>query len=234
MTDTPRPIRTRSRWPWVIGAIAAAIVVVLVILALTGGFGGRSAAQPTASSATPSAAPSSTSAADPAPTGCLGGPTIDINMLRAAQKAAPHTSNGAVEFTTAFVRWLYRYPVPSQAEATEAQQFAIATDAAAGYRDLAAGLAKNPNMSNGAVDVGTPFHLSTVTGVWNLESYSADTATVSVAAAFVVSGVMSPTMSSASTLTVKWQDGAWRLYSGEYKRTTAQLYSIGTKFTGGC
>ncbi len=230
MTDTPRPIRTRSRWPWVIGAIAAAIVVVLVILALTGGFGGRSAAQPT-SSATPSAAPSSTSAADPAPTGCLGGPTIDTNMLRAAQKAAPHTSNGAVEFTTAFVRWLYRYPVPSQAEATEAQQFAIAQGSSIA---LPASVAKNTNPSGGAVDDGTPFHLSTVTGVWNLESYSDPTATVSVAGAFVVSGVMSPTMSSASTFTVKWQDGAWRVFSGEYKRTPAQLYSIGTKFTGGC
>jgi len=232
MTDAPRPLRTRSCWPWVIGAIAAAVVVVLVILALTGGFGGRSTAQPT-SSGTVSAAPS-TSAADLAPTGCLGGVTIDDNMLRTAQQQAPHTSNGAVEFTTAFVRWLYRYPVPTQAEASAAQQFAIATDAAPSYKDLAAGLAKSPNMSNGAVDDSATFHLSTVNGVWNLESYAGDSATVSVAAAFVVNGVMSPTMSSASTLTVKWQDGAWRVYSGEYKRTPAQLHQIGTAFTGGC
>lgn len=230
MTDTPRPIRTRSRWPWVIGAIAAAVVVVLVVLALTGGFGGRSAAQPT-SSGTPSAVPSTTAAADPAPTGCLGGSTIDDNMLRIAQQSAAHTSNGAVEFTTAFVRWLYRYPVPMQTEASAVQQFAIAQGSSI---DLAASVAKNTNPSGGAVDDGTPFHLSTTTGVWNLESYADDTATVSVAAAFVVSGVMSPTISSASTFTVKWQNGVWRVFSGEYKRTPAQLYSIGTKFTGGC
>jgi hypothetical protein len=34
-------------------------------------------------------------------------------MVLSAEKLAPHTTNGAVEVATAFVRWLNQYPYPS-------------------------------------------------------------------------------------------------------------------------
>lgn len=231
MTDAPRPVRTRPRWPWIVGALAL-LVVLVVVFALTAPRGGDDRAVP----ATTPPAPTSTSGGDAAaqPTGCLGGSNRDAAMVRAAQKAAPHTSNGAVEFTTALVRWMFRVPTATPAEAGEVSKFAVASDASDSFKDLATALAKTPNPSAGIVQDGKPFYLSTVPGVWNLESYEGDTATVSIGSAYVVDGAMSPTLRAASTFTVKWEDGAWRLVSGEYKRSTQELFSIGTQFTGGC
>jgi hypothetical protein len=231
MTDAPRPIRTRPRWPWIVGALAV-LVVLVVVAALTAPRGGDDRAVPATNTLAPTATSTGSSTAQP--TGCLGGPKRDAAMVRAAQKAAPHTSSGAVEFTTALVRWMFRAPTATPAEADEVSKFAVASNASDSFKDLAAAIAKNPNPSAGVVEDGKAFYLSTVPGVWNLESYEGDTATVSVGSAYVIDGAMSPTLRAASTFTVQWENGAWRLVSGEYKRTTQELFSIGTQFTGGC
>lgn len=232
MSEEPRPIRTRPRWPWIAGIAAAIVIALVLILALTGGFG--SARSDATKTSTPTPRVTVTSTADAAPTGCLGGKTRDAAMLHAAQKAAPHTSSGAVEFAAALVRWTFRSPVASPAEADEVSQFAIASDASASFKDLAAQVASNPNPSGGMVPDGTPWYLSTIPGVWNLESYAGDTATVTIGTAYVVNGALSPTLRASSTFTVKWENGGWHLLSGEYRRTTQELFSIGTPFTGGC
>lgn len=219
----------RRRWPWI---TAIVIVVVAIIMALVAVNLNQHPARPEVSN-TPT--PTRTQPpADAAPTGCLGGHDRDAAMLLAAQKAAPHTTTGAIEVAAAMVRWSFRYPSPSIAEDEQISAAIISKSASPEFRDLAGASQKNPNLSGGAVADRTPFYLSTSPGVWYLESHSKNSATVSIAAGYVVDGALSPQLRSSTTFTLLWQDGAWRIKSGSITRTTEDLFQIGTPFTGGC
>ena len=152
-------------------------------------------------------------------------------MVLAAQKAAPHTSNGAVEFATSYVRWLTRYPVPSSAEAETIAGAAIVDPSS--YK-LVSSLASDPNLSGSLVPNGQPFYVSTVPGVWNLESYSGDTAEVSVGAGLLINGELHPQFRISAMLTLKWKDDAWRVDHANQSRPTEELFSVGTGYTKGC
>lgn len=153
-------------------------------------------------------------------------------MVLAAQTAAPHTSNGAVEFATAMMRFLYQYPYPSTSDAQAVQSAAIASDAET--KDLVAFFAGNPNVSGGFVPDGQDYYRSTVPGVYHLESFSGDEVVVTVGSGIVVDGALDTTMRGSITFTVAWEDGAWKFVSSNGTRTTEDLYAIGTAFTGGC
>ena len=97
--------------------IGAVIVVAIVIAYVTGRNSGTTPAGPTSAPvATVTATASGGTDTDAAPTGCLGGEARTNAMLLSAQKAAQHSTYGAVEVATAFYRWSYRYPVPSTAD----------------------------------------------------------------------------------------------------------------------
>ena len=103
----------RNRWIWIVGIVAVVVIVIGVVLATTLN---HPTATPTATASTPVRTAQPT---DTAPTGCLGGNARDANMLLVAQKAAPHTTNGAVEVAAALVRWTFRSPSFSTDEASE-------------------------------------------------------------------------------------------------------------------
>jgi hypothetical protein len=230
---TARP--PRRKWPWIIGAaiVVAALIVGVSIYYRDTPTGPVTDATPVAtSSATPTGA--ATIGADPAPTGCLGGNGRDAAMVIAAQKAAPHTSNGAVEVAAALVRWAYRYPYPSSEDATAVANAIVSNEAPANFKDLAGFYATNPNVSGGLVGDGVNYSLSTVPGVWHLESYSGDEAEVSVGTGLVVDGALSTTLRASATISLVWEDGVWKSGGLGATRTTEELYSIGTAFTGGC
>ena len=155
-------------------------------------------------------------------------------MVLAAQKAAPHTQTGAVELAAAMVRWSFRYPGTSVADAQKISDAIISPEATATFRDLAGTAAKNPNTSGGAVPDGTPFYLTTANGVWHVESSTTDAVTVSVGAIYVINGAVSPQLKSSTTFSLVWENGGWRIKSGSIDRTTEELFSIGNAFTGGC
>lgn len=211
--------------------VAAAIVVVaavIVVLILTNGSNKTNG--PTSS---PMPTVKASQSADAAPTGCLGGRGRDAAMLLAAQKAAPHTTNGAVELATAMVRWSFRYPGTSVGDAQTVSDAIISSTASAKFKDLAGTAAQNPNTSGGAVPDGTPFYLSTSNGVWHVESNSTDAVAVSIGAVYVVNGAVSPQLRSSTTFSLVWERGAWRIKSGSIDRTTEDLFRIGEAFTGG-
>lgn len=220
----------RRIWPWFLaGAAVIATAVIALVIALRPAPANQVDATPV-----PIPTPSTTAVTDQEPTGCLGGPERDAAMLLAAQAAAPHTTNGAVEVAAAMVRWTFRYPGPGADEANQVADEVIASTAAPEFANLAAAAAANPNPSRGVVPDETPFYLSTVPGVWHVESTEPDRAEVSVGSGYVIDGELSPQLRSASTFVLVWQDGAWKLESGSLSRTTQDLYSIGTTFTGGC
>jgi hypothetical protein len=226
MTATPT---SRRRWPQILATVA--VVVVLAI----GGiiyFGSR-AATPTATPTITSSPPvNSTTTADPAPTGCLGGSSRDAAMVLTAQKTAPHTTNGAVEVATAFTRWIQRFPYPDAAEAAKLSTRIMAKPSFTD--DLTAYLAASPDLSGGIVPKGTNYYMSTVPGVWHLESGSADKVVASLGTGFVIDGTLSTTLRSSITVTLAWQGGVWKIADANGTRTTQELYTIGTAFTGGC
>jgi hypothetical protein len=222
-TSTPR-----RRWPWILAAgIVVLAIVVLVVVHFASG------TSPV--TATPTSTPTKSSSspiADAPPTGCLGGSQRDANMVLSAEKLAPHTTNGAVEVATAFVRWLNQYPYPASSTYGEIEKRGLA--ATAPTQDLTSFFAGDPNLSGGLVPDSTTYYLSTVPGVFHVESQSADTVGVSIGTGLVVQGVLSPTLRGSITVTVHWERGTWKFVSSKGTRTTEDLYSIGTQFTEGC
>ena len=218
----------RRIWPWL--AIGAALLVALVIAVVAIGHG---PAGPNSASPSPSRTSSATPVpGDADPTGCLGGEDRNAKMVLAARSAAPHTSNGAIEVATAFVRWLNQYPYPSAGDIAAVQGAALSSRAQT--KDIGAFFATNPNLSGGLVADNSPYYLSTVPGVHYLESAAPDEVTASIGTALVVDGALSATLKGSITVTVSWENGGWKFVSSKGTRTTQGLYSIGLPFTGGC
>jgi hypothetical protein len=219
--------RPRRIWPWL--RIGAAVLAALVFAIVVLGHGptGPPSASP---SKAQTSAPPVTGDADP--TGCLGGVERNAKMVLAARTAAPHTSNGAIEVATAFVRWLNQYPYPSAGDIAEVQTTALSSRAQT--KDIAAFFATNPNLSGGLVADDSPYYLSTVPGVYYLESAAPDEVTASIGTALVVGGDLSATLKGSITVTVSWESGGWKFVSSKGARTTQELYSIGLPFTSGC
>ncbi|MCS5732428.1 hypothetical protein [Herbiconiux daphne] len=220
----------RRIWPWFIaGAAVIAAAVIVLVIALRPAPTTQVDAAPV-----PTPTPSTTVVMDQEPTGCLGGPERNAAMLLAAQAAAPHTTNGAVELAAAMVRFTFRDPSVSADEAAQVEPILFASTATPQFRDLTGALPQGQNNSSGVVPNGTPFYLSTVPGVWHVESAEPDRVEVSVGAGYVVDGELSAQLRSSSTLALVWEDDTWKLESGSISRTTQDLYAIGTTFTGGC
>lgn len=224
---------TRRTWPWIVGA---AILIGALIIAGAVYFGSQTApATPTAEPTTPAASSTpapSTTPIDAEPTGCLGGETRDAAMVLAAQKAAPHTTNGAVDFAASFVRWIQRFPYPSADDTANVGVSAMAGDSV--MSDLPGYLSGQPDLSGGVVGPGVSYYMSTIPGVWNVESATDDRVEVSVGTAFVIDGALSPTLNSAITVVTVWEDGNWKIFDADGNRSPESLYSVGRPFTEGC
>ncbi|KFF57896.1 hypothetical protein JF66_22810 [Cryobacterium sp. MLB-32] len=100
--------------------------------------------------------------------------------------------------------------------------------------DLAAYIAAEPDLSGGIVAPGETYYMSTIPGVWLLESGSNDRVEVTIGTAFVINGALSPTLKSSITVVAVWEDGQWKVADANGTRTTEELYSVGRPFTGGC
>lgn len=218
----------RRKWPLiVIGVILAALIAYAIYALATNG------PQPApTSSPTPNASSSTAPEADP--TGCLVGGGLDADTLLETQRSASHTTSGAVELAAALMRWAYQYPYPSPGDAAAISDSIISEDAPESFRDLPSFFAANPNLSGGIVADGTGYRLSTVPGVWYLESAEDDEVTVSVGAGFVIDNQLSSSLKASTTVTLHWERDAWRADQLAGTRTTEELFQIGTPFTGGC
>lgn len=235
----------RSRWPYVIGAI-------IVLLGLIGGIAyvtTRPGGEPDA--ATPSSAPVATPSPSPsgsggssgagdgqegeAPTGCLGGPDRDAAMVVAAQQEAPHTGFGAVEVATAFYRFLWQYPYPSQADIDEVGATIFSEGTPESFADISGGYASaGDNPTQDYVPAGTEFQLSTTNGLWVVSEGSAgDRVEVSLGAGYVIDGALSPTRSAVNGFVMVWENDAWHVDVG-LTVDQDRLAAGGTRFTRGC
>jgi hypothetical protein len=226
----PAPAPSRLRRNWAIGALVAVVLAagVVIVLRLYAPAPERGAEERSAPDPASPPVPAETTAA--AVSGCLGGGTRDAAMVQAAQQGAGHDENGAVEVAAAFVRWLNQYPYPDDVE--QVQQTALSSEAPT--RDLVAFFDSEPDLSGGLVAESEPYWLSTVSGVYVVESAEPDTVTASIGTALVRDGELSPTLKGSITVTVAWEGDRWRFVRSEGTRTTEDLFAIGAPFGGGC
>lgn len=207
--------------------VGAAIVAAVVV------YSANQSPRTTTSSDFPT--PDATVSADPGaqPTGCLGGSARDADMLLSAQASAPHTTTGAIEVAAAMVRWIHRSPLPSAEEANLVQASVLTNDRAF-VADLPTYLAGNPDFRYGLFEDDQDFYMSTINGVWILDSASPDAVTVTVGTNYVIDGALSPRYVASLTMDIEWEDGRWRVGDAYGKRTTETLFAAGTHFTEGC
>jgi hypothetical protein len=211
-------------------ALVVLVVAAGVVIALRLSAPGPERDSPGGAGIDPAAPPDPVETTAATVSGCLGGDTRDAAMLIAAQESAGHSESGAVEVAAAFVRWLNQYPYPEDIE--RVQQEAISSEAPT--RDLVAFFDSEPDLSGGLVAESEPYWLSTVSGVYYVESAEADAVTASIGTALVRDGELSPSLKGSITVTVSWEDGRWTFVRSEGTRTTEDLFSIGTPFGGGC
>jgi hypothetical protein len=228
----PSPTKARTTWIWVV--VALIVVAAIAVFATVTMTNGKSNAEPTqnpGSSSVP--APSVTSGdSDTTPTGCLGGTGRDAAMVLEAQDLAPQTSTGAVEVAAAFVRWLNQYPYPTAEDARLIQTHALAEEAPT--QDIAGFFESGPNLSGGLVPDHTDYYLSTVAGVYHIESVSPEAASISIGTSLVENRAISPSLKGSITVSLAWEDGGWKFVSSEGTRTTEDLFAVGQDFTDGC
>lgn len=222
--------KSHRRRSWAIGALIVVVLAAVTVIAVRVYSSGPDpdGVDRSGTDATPAPAPVEPSAS--AVTGCLGGEQRDAAMVSAARESAEHSEAGAVEVSAAFVRWLNQYPYPEDAE--QLQQSAMSADAPT--RDLVGFFATDPDLSGGLVGAGEPYWLSTVSGVYYVEAAEPDLVTASIGTALVRDGELSPSLKGSITVTVSWEDGQWAFVRSEGTRTTEDLFSIGTPFSGGC
>ncbi len=190
------------------------------------------AAQPPANStpASPGASPSPGASFDGrGPNGCAGGPTINADMVLTAQQEADSSTDGAVEVAAAFNRWIARTPLPSAEEAATIEAEVLAADAFTD--DLAAYLAAGPNLTG--VE-GGEVHFSTTNGVWQIESSTPDSATVSIGSRVVVNGAVDSQRANSATIDLVREDDLWKVVRGDLRVDLNVLFENGIEFDGGC
>jgi len=234
----------RSRWPYVIGGgVAVAAIAGGVAFGVTRPNDEPVAAPTTSASASaaPTAAATGGSSGagdnedDVPPTGCLGGPDRDADMVLAAQDEAKHTTYGAVELASTFYRFLWQYPYASVGDADAVQAAVMAESAPEAFADIAAGYdAVGDNPTQGVLPAGTDFHLSTTNGLWRVsETSTSDRVEVSLAAGYVVDGALSPNKVAVNGFVMVWEDDEWRIEQG-LTIDQDRLAAGGTRYTGGC
>jgi len=226
------PTKARTSWIWfVIGLVLVGGIAVFVTLTIVNS-GAVPTPRPTSSSAPVTVSPTPTSDSVDTPNGCLGGETRDSRMLVSAVSQAAQNSDGAVEVAASFVRWIQRFPYPSADEALDIEASALSSESFTD--DLVQYLADQPDLSGGIVDPGESYWMSTVPGVWHVESAAADRVEVTIGTGFVIDGALSPTLRSSITITLVWEGSGWKVAEADGTRTTEELYSIGERFDGGC
>ena len=234
----------RSRWPLVLGTAALIVIIGGGVLYATTRPHSTTAAPSARSPQTPSDTPSpsatggSSGAGDDEdaapPTGCAGGLDRNAAMVLAAQQTAGHSAYGAVEVATAFYRFTWQSPAPSESELSTVSSALMAKEANPSFKDLAAAYGNTGDITNGLVAAGTPFHLSTTNGLWHVSPDSTnDRVTVSIATGYVIDGALSPTKVAAIGMTMVRQNGVWHLLRG-VSVNQDQLANGGVRYTGGC
>ncbi|TFB86885.1 hypothetical protein E3O44_06880 [Cryobacterium algoricola] len=137
-----------------------------------------------------------------------------------------------MDVAAAFVRWLIQYPYPTASDSDRLATTGLASDAPT--KDLTGFFATGPNLSGGLVPDSTDYYLSTIPGVWHLESSSGTEVEATIGTGVVINGELSPNLRGSITVTLRWEGGKWKFVKSVGTRSTEDLYAIGKPFASGC
>lgn len=215
-TNSNRP--KRRLWPWLVGGGALVLVAAIILGVIYGARG----------SGTPDPTPTG-NASTPAPTGtgvdaCLGGPDLTAEQLFTAQRDAPHTPEGAVSYAASFVRYVLRLPLPADLD-----------EAASWNSDLSADWWSSYEASMQSWTGPNPFSVTTVNGSYSVQSYTPESAVVTLSLPMVIDGAITsrtfvPTVTLGQTVAGNWTvTGVDNSAAEDSSKLTNS-----TDFTGGC
>ena len=217
-------VRVRRRWVW----WALGVIVVLALLAgLVTWVQGWSGTTPPPSG---QPSPTATGGEPRVANGCLGGPTVDAQMVFTAQDEAPLDDTGAAEFAAALGRWGGQVPPPSREEALSVMDSVMAPDASEAVQEL-------PAWFDSHREGGERRWFSTEDGRYYIEASSADEVVVSVLLVVEDGTPTAPDenpQGSSNTYTLDRSSGTWLLADIGATREVADLHDIGTSFAGAC
>jgi hypothetical protein len=212
--------RGLPRWAWIVTGL-------VVVLALVGGVstwyqGHPQTGEPAAN------APAPTAGAAAVPNGCMAGASNDAAGLLQAQKDAPHSQTGAVGFAAAVLRWIAQYPRPSAKDGTTVAASILARGATGTIANLATNMASAktlPGVNSGSLNFSD--------GRYMVEEATPDMVRVTVGGAEVQNS--KPTNQNiASTFTMVWESGVWKVRSDGTELSLEELFTEGSAFSGGC
>jgi hypothetical protein len=199
----------------------------VVVLALVGGVSTWYQGNPPTGQPAPKInEPTATAAA--VPNGCMAGSSNDAARLLQAQKDAPHSQDGAVGFAAAVLRWIAQYPRPSAQDGNTVAESILAKGATGTIADLAANMASAktlPGVNSGSLNFSE--------GRYMVEEATPDMVRVTVGGAEVQNGKLT-NQNIASTFTMVWESGVWKVRSDGTERSLEELFTEGSAFSGGC
>jgi hypothetical protein len=212
--------RALPRWAWIVAGL-------VVVLALVGGVSTWYQGNPPTGQPAPKInEPTATAAA--VPNGCMAGSANDAAGLLQAQKDAPHSQDGAVGFAAAVLRWIAQYPRPSAQDGNTVAASILAKGATGTIADLAANMASAktlPGVNSGSLNFSE--------GRYMVEEATPDMVRVTVGGAEVQNGKRT-NQNIASTFTMVWESGVWKVRSDGTERSLEELFTEGSAFSGGC
>lgn len=205
--------------PWLAGGGALVLVAAVVLGVIYGARGSGETPDPTPTG----------DASTPALTGtgvdaCLGGPDLTAEQLFTAQRDAPNTPEGAVSYAASFIRYVLQFPLPADID-----------DAASWNSDLSAEWWSDYEASMESWTGPIPFNVTTVNGAYSVQSYTPDSAVVTLSLPMVADGAISsktfvPTVTLGQTVA-----GTWTVTGVDNSAAEdAAKLSNSTDFTGGC
>lgn len=226
LPDTSQPTSHLARNLWI---LVSALVVIAVSISAWYAFRPAAPTVPHTTSASPIVAGPGTGLAN----GCLAGPGKSVEALVAAQKAAPHTTLGAVELAASFDRWATQFPWPSAKDAKAASSAFAATTVSPLVSDLPAYFSSRPTQPN-PNNTGETAGVSYATGRYFIDSATPSKAIVVLGSKVVKNGEVSATKARSVTFSLVWESGAWKVADMTYTMDVQELFDQGTPFAGGC
>lgn len=216
---TPQKGRGFPRWAWI-------LVAVVVVVGLIAGVSMLYTSTRKDTPVTPTTAPPvAASGAD----GCIAGRANDADSLLEGARKQPHTAEGAAATAAGFLRFAAQYPWPTEQELTAVLTDIYVLAPGEDAQDLAKDALSTSPLKN-AQTAG----FSLANGRYVIEpSSSHDEVQVSVAAHVVNDGTLSG-VTSATTYTLVWSDGIWKVADFKDIDDEQTILDAGAAFIGGC
>lgn len=215
---SPKKRKKLPRWALILLAVAVVAGLVAGISAIYTSTRKDAVAAPTP------APPAAASGAD----GCIAGNINDAPSLLDGARQQPHTAQGAAASAAGFLRFVWQYPSPSEQQLTavisDMYVLAPGEDAKALVKEALATSAPE-NVQTGGFSVADGRYMIEPTSTQN-------NAQVSIAYQVIVDGRSKGV--SATTFTMAWSDGIWKVTDSEEINDEQPILDNGVAFVGGC